>query len=66
VVVVNGAVVKEPVTGCVPVQPPEAVQVSALAEVHCSVVVLPTSTEVLAAVKVNVGTAVLEVLPPVV
>jgi hypothetical protein len=66
VVVVKGSVVIDPVTGCVPVQPPDAVQVWALAEVHCRVVVLPTSTVVLAAVKVSVGMeAVPEPLPPV-
>ncbi len=66
VVVVKGSVVIEPLTGWLPVQPPDAVQVWVFAEVHCKVVEVPMATVVAAAVKVRDGVDVVpELLPPV-
>ncbi len=56
----------EPVTGWLPVQPPDAVQVWVFDEVHCRVAVLPIATEVLTAVNVKVGIWSVVVPPPLV
>lgn len=64
-VVVSGTVVAVPEVGWVPLQPPEAVQVSELADDHCRSAVLPAVTVLLAAVNVSVGAGVPLVVLPV-
>jgi hypothetical protein len=50
-------VVALPLTGCVPVQPPEAEQVCASLALHCKVAFWPTAMLLLAAAKVIAGFA---------
>ena len=48
-----------PLVGCVPLHPPEAVQLCASLALHCNVALVPTATLLLAAAKVTAGFAVL-------
>jgi hypothetical protein len=65
---VRAPVLCVPLTGCVPLQPPEAVHDVALVELHVKVDALPLATDAGDAVKVTVGmmlTVTLELeLPP--
>jgi hypothetical protein len=58
----RGSVVTVPEVGWLPLQPPEAMQDCAFAEVHFKVAGLPTATAAVAAVKLKVGIEVLVAL----
>jgi hypothetical protein len=53
--VINGSVVTVPLVGWLPLQPPDAVQVSAYLALHCKVVDVPAGTDVFMAVSVTTG-----------
>jgi hypothetical protein len=55
VLAVSAAVVKVPLVGSAPLQPPEAVHAVAFVELHVNVAVLPVATLVGLALKVAVG-----------
>jgi hypothetical protein len=55
VAAVSGAVVMVPLGGCEPLQPPEAVQLSALDALHCNVTLCPIGTVSALDFSVSVG-----------
>jgi hypothetical protein len=52
---VNGSVVTLPLVGCVPLQPPDAVHVSAYFALHCKVAEVPMGTVLFVAASVTTG-----------
>jgi hypothetical protein len=55
VAVVRGGVVRVPLGGCAPLQPPEALQLLTLEALHCSVTLLPIGTAFSLDLSVRVG-----------
>jgi hypothetical protein len=53
----RGSLVKEPLVGWEPLQPPEAAQEVALIDCHCKETDLPRTTECALAVSVSLGAA---------
>jgi hypothetical protein len=52
---IKGSVVTVPLVGCVPLQPPDAVQVSAYFALHCKVAGVPMATVLFMAASVTTG-----------
>jgi hypothetical protein len=58
VVAINGSVVAVPLVGCVPLQPPEAVQDCASFALHCNVAGVPMATLLFTATRLTAGAGV--------